>query len=162
MQIMSSWATPDKRVLVLFSGAVTDILFTFRQDRHQPEAGGILLGHRRGNHFEITHVTEPVLTDHRTRVSFVRENHGHQEKAVDLWKSSHGTIGYIGEWHTHPENVPSPSLVDINQWSQLPSRNANNAPMLGVIVGISHLYVAVLRQNSPPTILQPERDAKRS
>ncbi|OXH94269.1 hypothetical protein CA830_02660 [Burkholderia multivorans] len=69
---------------------------------------------------------------------------------------------YIGEWHTHPETVPSPSLVDINQWSQLPSRNANNAAMLGVIVGITHLYVAVLRQNFPPTILQPEHDGNRS
>ncbi|PLZ02815.1 hypothetical protein CY652_07770 [Burkholderia sp. WAC0059] len=156
MQGMNSWATPDKRILVLFSDTVINILLAYRQDRHQPEAGGILVGRRRGSHFEVTHATEPQPTDRRTRVSFVRESHGHQERAVELWKRSLGTIGYIGEWHTHPEVTPSPSLVDIDQWSKLPSRNTGNATMLSVIVGTRHLYVAALQPNFPHTILQPE------
>ncbi|HIH2748583.1 Mov34/MPN/PAD-1 family protein [Burkholderia aenigmatica] len=156
MRFVNSWATPDKQVLVLLSDAVIATFLAHRQDRHQPEAGGILLGRRRGRHFEVVHATEPAANDRRTRVSFIRESYGHQEQAVELWERSLGEIGYVGEWHTHPEATPCPSLVDIDQWSQLPTRNAGNTPMLGIIVGTRQLCVALLLPNISHTILQPE------
>ncbi|WP_413185820.1 Mov34/MPN/PAD-1 family protein [Paraburkholderia sacchari] len=156
MHFVNSWTTPEKRVLVLLSDDVIATFFAYRQDRHQPEAGGILLGRRRGNHFEVVLATEPAATDRRSRLSFVRESHGHQEQAVELWERSLGKIGYVGEWHTHPEVTPVPSPVDIDQWSQLPTRNANGSPVLGVIVGTRHLCVALMLPNLPHTILQPE------
>lgn len=80
------------------------------------EAGGILLGHRRGVHLHITEATEPTEHDIRTRTSFVRSPKVHQNVALERWRLSHGTVDYLGEWHTHPELHPRPSSIDRREW----------------------------------------------
>jgi integrative and conjugative element protein (TIGR02256 family) len=146
MQYVDSWATPDRRVMVLFSEAV---IATFNAHRQllpgQTEAGGVLLGRRRGKHFEVVHATQPLPTDKRTRTSFVRESFGHQEQAIELWKASRREVGYLGEWHSHPETCPSPSGVDVKQWQQHSRDTSNESPLLAVITGTEQLYVALLR-----------------
>ena len=29
-----------------------------------------------------------------------------------IWKQSKGTLYYLGEWHSHPNNTPKPSILD--------------------------------------------------
>ena len=54
MQFISEWATADRRRLVILNEAVMQVLVRHRQRfPWQTEAGGILLGRRRGNHFEV-------------------------------------------------------------------------------------------------------------
>ncbi|WP_174984164.1 Mov34/MPN/PAD-1 family protein [Pandoraea commovens] len=109
------------------------------------EAGGILLGRRRGRHFEITAATTPFPTDSRTRTSFLREPNGHQEEATEHWYSSGHEVGYLGEWHTHPERAPTPSHTDVSQWHQSSQGMPGGLSFLAVIVGIDSYHVAVWR-----------------
>lgn len=35
---------------------------------------------------------------------------------------SGGTTVYLGEWHTHPEDVPHPSWIDERDWRRIVSK----------------------------------------
>lgn len=64
-------------------------------------------------------VTTPGHGDHATRVSFRRSANGHLEQALSGWHRSDRTLDYLGEWHTHPEQTPSPSGTDHRAWTEL-------------------------------------------
>ena len=36
-----------------------------------------------------------------------------------VWKASRQSQNYLGEWHTHPENDPTPSSTDIKIWKKI-------------------------------------------
>jgi integrative and conjugative element protein (TIGR02256 family) len=42
-------------------------------------------------------------------------------------------MDYLGEWHTHPEEKPIPSFLDISEWRKICS--ARKERMIFVIVG---------------------------
>ncbi|HEJ1052114.1 Mov34/MPN/PAD-1 family protein [Morganella morganii] len=80
------------------------------------EAGGTLIGERRGKHIVITHISEPGLGDVRSRTRIERKGEHHQQKVDDLFQQSDGSLVYLGEWHTHPEDFPKPSSTDMRSW----------------------------------------------
>ena len=98
------------------------------------EAGGILLGCYRGPHIEVIECTVPLPRDRRTRFGFVRRDPGHQRAAIAAWKASGRTAGFVGEWHTHPEEHPRPSPVDRNSWNQL-MRARITDPLIFLVAG---------------------------
>lgn len=105
---------------ILIEGSVIDLVSHYRQrEPNTPEAGGILLGYRRGVHLHIVSATVPQQGDRRARNRFHRCDPLHQVVAEDQWKSSGSTIDYLGEWHTHPERDPAPSLLDISEWRKI-------------------------------------------
>jgi integrative and conjugative element protein (TIGR02256 family) len=106
------------------------------------EAGGILLGCHRGPHVEILECTEPMRQDRRTRYGFVRRDPGHQRAALAAWNASGRTVSFVGEWHTHPEEIPSPSRVDRNTWADL-MRQRHADALIFMIAGRSDLYCAL-------------------
>lgn len=109
-------------------------IFAYRQTRVcDPEAGGILLGMRRGEHIHVTAFTGPGPQDHRVRTGFHRSRRYHQAQALRYWASSAGKVDYLGEWHTHPESRPSPSGIDEREWRVLMRRY--EAPLVFAIAG---------------------------
>lgn len=152
MYYIDSWATADRKVLVYFAPGVIQT-FSRHCQRYprQPESGGILLGRRRSKHFEVVYATTPYQSDEQSPTSFLREPDGHQVVATDLWTASGGEVGYVGEWHTHPEAKPTPSSIDRREWRLLTHRRVRAAPMVTAIVGTASLYVALVahRQISP-------------
>ena len=78
------------------------------------ESGGILLGNVYKNHCEIVKVTKPNKYDSFGPNFFVRSKRGAQPHINKAWKKSNGTEIYLGEWHTHFEEEPKPSLTDKN------------------------------------------------
>jgi integrative and conjugative element protein (TIGR02256 family) len=66
---------------------------------------------------------------------------GHRAIARRLWRGSGGLTRYIGEWHTHPQEDPSPSSIDLDEWRKLAKLRLDERPLLAVIVGQSSLYV---------------------
>lgn len=50
-----------------------------QNDASKLEAGGILLGKRRRNHFEVIQVTEPTEFDERSRTHWVRSEKIHAD-----------------------------------------------------------------------------------
>lgn len=99
------------------------------------EAGGILLGFRRGDHLQVVTATTPQLADRRHSYSFHRRDREHQRIATRYWKDSGETMDYLGEWHTHPTISPSPSVVDRTEWQVI--CGAQNRPMIFIILGVS-------------------------
>lgn len=126
---------------VLIPSAIADQLNQFQQTRLQDlEAGGLLLGLRRGPHIEIIRVTTPLQNDIRTRTSFHRRDLGHFQLADRLWMESQHTIGYVGEWHTHPEPLPIPSPIDTAEWRRV--MRVEKRPTIFLIVGTRNWFVA--------------------
>ncbi len=138
------WIHPfENTARILIEPAVTDSILYFRQNEaNKTEAGGILLGFRRGDHLHIVEVTTPQAADHRSLFRFFRRDRHHQNVAIKRWKESNALIDYLGEWHTHPEINPSPSMLDISEWRQICRREP--LPMVFIVVGMdSSLWVGV-------------------
>lgn len=109
--------------LILLESEALIVVLRHRQLTAQaPESGGILLGYRRGLHLHVTHATSPGPKDRAARVSFERKDPTHQNQARQAWEASNHTIDYLGEWHTHPEAMPSPSSTDRRAWDEILGR----------------------------------------
>jgi integrative and conjugative element protein (TIGR02256 family) len=116
------------------------------------EAGGILLGFYRGPHVQIMHCTSPRAGDRRFWNLFDRSDPGHQSEAIRRWRDSGRTMTYVGEWHTHPEAVPTPSLVDRRTWGRIARRHAVG-PLVFVIRGTAGWYWELMRNKLPSRLL---------
>lgn len=120
--------------LVLMEAAALATIDRYRQnDSRKPEAGGILLGYRRGSHLHVLEATPPLRGDRCLRHHFNRSAMPHQTIAMARWHRSGGTVDYLGEWHTHPEAHPHPSVIDLAAWREIHA--ARHEPMLFVIAG---------------------------
>lgn len=127
---------------VLIEPEVLARLSIYRQLRpRDPESGGILLGYRRGEHLHVVDATEPHPRDRRSRFGFHRKESYHQSMAVRKWTESGQKMDYLGEWHTHPEQLPTPSSTDIRSWLDITDNKTN--PMVFLIIGISNVWVGV-------------------
>lgn len=145
MQFVDSWASEGKHHLIHFDRKVLEIFRKHRQRfQWQKEAGGILLGRYRGTNLEVVDATEPFPSDRRSRYSFKRNSIGHADAAMKQWVSSNGTITYVGEWHTHPQIDPLPSMLDVREWALLAKEYTSNPLMISVIAGTKSLYCAML------------------
>ncbi len=84
----------------------------------QPESGGVLLGRHLNTNgaILIDNHTRPQKSDIQGRCEFYRSIE-HNRLVKQIWKRSKGHITYIGLWHTHPEPKPTPSQLDIKDWS---------------------------------------------
>lgn len=156
MQFVSGWTTPDKRILVNFDDKVLDV---FRQHiqclSSDAEAGGLLLGEVRGGHLNLVDATFPTAGDLRSRYSFERLPQGHAEAAQKMWSDSLGTVRYLGEWHSHPQDVPIPSGIDRSEWKRLASERKDKRPFLAVIVGKAGLHVELVSSKGGGRVLHP-------
>lgn len=120
--------------MLLIESQVLERLAGFRQMMtSSPEAGGILMGYRRGPHTHVTEATIPTSRDVQRRFGFFRHATHHQRVALRRWKESGETMDYVGEWHTHPEDAPSPSGVDLQHWREI--AQASSKPMVFLIFG---------------------------
>jgi integrative and conjugative element protein (TIGR02256 family) len=92
---------------------VVDILQSMRQTSGN-EIGGILLGSEIGEkHYRINRVSEPcMLIDRSSICGCTRDAKKANEIIKREFESSNHKRVYFGEWHTHPEDDPTPSTVD--------------------------------------------------
>ena len=114
--------------LVTIAPAVTEKINSFScHPENRMEAGGILIGSYRGPHIEITECSQPFLLDCRLRTLFDRRDPGHHDLAMRRWRESGRVSTFVGEWHTHPESVPTPSSIDINTWREVSRKNTTGS-----------------------------------
>lgn len=105
------------------------------QKFNKKEAGGVLVGKRLLNNSTIvSFASEPSVLDKRSRVKF-RKHPAHHKQFIDehLYRSDN-FMGYIGEWHSHPEPVPTPSRTDYKSWNKIITDNSDTS-LLFIIVG---------------------------
>ena len=144
----------DKGHLVAIMSHVAERLMRYRQLHHlSKESAGVLIGERRGFHLVICDISEPGPGDVRERFNVDRKGHHHQAKVSAAFAKSAGTLQYLGEWHTHPEDNPTPSSKDHFSWKK--GIHASN-PMILLIVGRKTIWVGRKEGSSITSLLQSE------
>ncbi|MBM3111657.1 Mov34/MPN/PAD-1 family protein [Pseudomonas sp. W15-Feb18] len=83
----------------------------------------------------------PAPKDQRLKYLIERLLHGHRRIAEKRWKDSNRLIRCLGEWHTHPEDFPAPSGLDINEWKRACKGCQDDRLMLAAIVGQRDLRI---------------------
>lgn len=106
------------------------------------EIGGLLLGYRFVDAIRIMRATFPGHLDASTRMSFHRRCPSHQVAASVWWARSAMKGDWVGEWHSHPENKPHPSSIDIKSWKRQVVQTGK--PMVFLIFGFETIYAATL------------------
>lgn len=132
------------RYVLIHADCMERMLRYTRGPERELEAGGIFLGSYRGPHIEIMSITEPLLGDRRGRYVFDRNDPGHQAAAKSAWEKSGRTTTFTGEWHTHPEEVPTPSAVDLGTWKGLMKKSKD--PLAFIILGWSRNWYGIAHE----------------
>lgn len=130
---------------IIFSHKVLEIFQSYIQDTDdKKEAGGILLGQIKDKTIYIIRATIPNPFDKRGRHSFERNKQIAQIIADFEFINSGGKTVYIGEWHTHPEDDPTPSGPDKSMIRDQLKLSKHIEPYLFLVIqGRKTLYVAV-------------------
>lgn len=134
---------------VSISEDVIDILHSYCQDSDEKlEAGGILIGFITGYHIFITKISTPNIYDKRSRYGFVRDK-GTAQAIVDYeFINNRGSMIYLGEWHTHPEDLPTPSFQDKKMIKQHFIKSKLNEPFILLLIqGIKGIYLGVYNKD---------------
>jgi len=136
--------TIDDKELI-FTERVKTIFKFFRQDStDKNEAGGILLGQLNKDSILITRASIPNRKDNAGKYSFVRDKTMAQLIIDYEFANSGGRTLYLGEWHTHPENVASPSSVDkLMIHEQFEKNKIHTTFLLLVILGLKKDYISI-------------------
>lgn len=125
---------------VYIEPAVFESLAQYRYG--ETEAGGLIFGSYRGPHIHVTDVTLPQKADIRSRYFFNRKDRNHIKKANSIHRNSKGLITTIGEWHSHPETLPSPSRLDQSEWLRV-ANHRHPLRSLFLIIGYSGEWLGI-------------------
>ena len=113
-------------------------------DKSQHEAGGILLGQVSGNKVYILKASTPNKFDKSSRNNFVRDKDASQVIVDFEFANSNNKTIYLGEWHTHPEDFPTPSSIDkVMIHKQFFKNQLNEKYLVLLIAGRKGLYVGL-------------------
>lgn len=121
---------------VRIEGEVLGAFKAQRQTRFfHREAGGQLFGHTGRRRWTVVHATGPDPRDRRCRFGF-RPDRGREQREIDVFHAR--GFDYLGDWHTHPEDVPKPSPRDLASIDEIARRSVHQLPgFLLCIVGRS-------------------------
>lgn len=96
---------------LVFTDEVISELKAYKQDATSPEAGGMLFSRDiYTDSLIVSRISLPQRKDTRLRF-FFRVNKKSAQRIIE--KNFKEGYYYIGDWHTHPELCPTPSLIDI-------------------------------------------------
>jgi len=113
-----------------------------QNDRHKPESGGVMLGRYilDSQDVVIDKMSFPMSGDRANRFTFFRNKKAHQQIIDREWEASNRTCTYLGEWHTHPEQRPVPSCIDLFNWKRKLKKDVFDSDFLFfLIVGTSEM-----------------------
>lgn len=121
-------------ISVLIRAAALATFDAHRQRRfYQREAGGQLFARVRENNWEIVTASGPRSRDRRGRFSFWPHRASEQQEIFDHHSKG---LDYIGDWHTHPEDTPTPSPDDLTSIADVVRLSNHHLPgFLLIIVG---------------------------
>ncbi|WPZ01530.1 Mov34/MPN/PAD-1 family protein [Idiomarina sp. OXR-189] len=150
------YQTPDRKIIIEFPSDVLMHLTRYRQNRcYSKEAGGQLFGKFNvEGHITIGAITGPRKTDKRSRHSY-KADHAQEQREIDE-KYKDG-LYFLGDWHTHPEGVATPSPSDIKAITEIYQSSIEPGPgFLLVIAGTAPIQdsLSVSWCNSKVTTMQ--------
>ncbi len=134
---------------IFISESVIELFEIFKQNNTKDnESGGVLIGQVKADNIYILKASTPNKFDKSSRYSFECDKDAAQiVMDFEFYNSNNKSI-YIGEWHTHPENHPTPSRKDIKMIKNQFKKNKLNEPLLILIIqGTERLYVGLYDGN---------------
>ncbi|MFD0836666.1 Mov34/MPN/PAD-1 family protein [Mariniflexile aquimaris] len=135
---------------IKISEEVFEKMKSFIQDEnHKPEAGGILIGYYlEDNNYSIIDSSLPSRFDKSSRYNFTRSKKNAQKIINKNFKDSKGKKIYLGEWHTHPEDYPTPSCLDKKSiLEQIRGNILNSKIIFMLILGRKGIYISYADKN---------------
>lgn len=123
-------------ICVEFSGTVVDRFRKFYQRKDDYESGGMLFSNVfHDSKLRVTYISTPTDRDIACK-SFFQHDRRESQKLIDSL-FSHG-LHYVGDWHSHFEKQPKPSVKDIQSMKAVYNNSQHELKfMLHVIVGSS-------------------------
>ncbi len=107
---MISYDVGQSGQLLTFSDGVLKHFNQHRQTRFwQSEAGGLLFARFELPAINIDIATGPRRGDRRSRYSYCPDEQAEQREINDMFERG---LYFVGCWHTHPEDIASPSHID--------------------------------------------------
>ncbi|MDB8803648.1 Mov34/MPN/PAD-1 family protein [Romboutsia sp. 1001216sp1] len=132
-----------KEYEIKINNEIIEIMKNYIQVRNLPENGGMLIGSARAdaNIIEINDITEPQELDKSSRFGFHRSDE-HNKILRKKWIESEYKKMYLGEWHTHPQDTPSPSFLDKRSWKNLLKYSISDSKILiFIIIGFNTIEI---------------------
>lgn len=134
----------NDKYIILSENVVNRISHYKQNEPTAHEAGGILLGKVFDDTIYIDAISEPSSEDESGRNYFYRNVEKAQNIVEYAWRESNGERIYLGEWHTHPEKVPKPSIDDKKLIANMLEHSKMEIDFLiMVIAGTSDYFVGV-------------------
>ena len=98
-----------------------EIYSQIQKNDYDPEKGGIIVGRENLNNENIIleYISKPLKNDICTRTRYTRKDEGHLKYFEKLYNENNGVYAYWGEWHTHPEDIPHYSIIDLKNWKRI-------------------------------------------
>ncbi|WP_432652072.1 Mov34/MPN/PAD-1 family protein [Phyllobacterium myrsinacearum] len=115
---------------------VLEVFDLHRQRRWwSKEAGGQLFAKIDGGVWFVQSATGPRSTDRRGRFHFWPDRRSEQLEINQHFASG---FHYVGDWHTHPQDIPSPSASDILSIESVVKESTLHTPgLLLCIIGLA-------------------------
>lgn len=136
------------RITIRIPFLIIDKFLEFKQDTHEkPESGGCLIGYYLDEYsFVLTDITVPTKYDHSSRFNFTRSKMSIQDTLSTLFIESFGKKIYLGEWHTHPQNLPIPSTLDnLSIIKQAKFNQLNSDTIFMIIIGNTGFHISLVK-----------------
>jgi integrative and conjugative element protein (TIGR02256 family) len=133
---------------VVISHEVTSLFEEYKYlEATQDESGGILLGNIYKDLIIIDQIATFSKEEELSRFSFNRNAKRAQKITETIWQESNGERVYLGEWHTHPEDIPTPSKGDKKLVkTMLKHAQVEMNSLFMILIGKVMPYVAVLEK----------------
>jgi integrative and conjugative element protein (TIGR02256 family) len=114
-----------------------EVLERFRRHRQtrwwRREAGGQLFARFGPGRLLVASATGPRPGDGRWRLAY-RPDRAAEQREIDAMFAR--GLHYVGDWHTHPEDVPRPSPTDLDSIAECARRSRHElSGLLLVVVG---------------------------
>jgi integrative and conjugative element protein (TIGR02256 family) len=119
---------------LVLSDTVVEHFALHQQVRHnQAEAGGQLFARLTRYEIFVEEATGPRPTDRRGRTHYTPDR---QAESKEIRERFDQGLHYVGDWHTHPESVPTPSPIDRFTISDCSQRSTHKlAGFVLIVVG---------------------------
>lgn len=125
------------------------------------EAGGIIIGRENlsNENLIFEFITEPMKMDRRMPTRFYRDDSNHIKFFEKLYYDNNKIYAYYGEWHTHFEEIPHYSFMDLDNWRKI-SRDNPYAIQFHIIVGINKIVIWKMKKGNilPKKVYEVEWD----
>lgn len=107
---------PNGKTVDILADVFSQISRWLQVNQNDPESGGYILGYRHidTDNISLEYVTCPQPLDIRSRTSFRMRDPKHK---IFLLRGKISKSYYMGLWHTHPQERPTPSGTDWEDWN---------------------------------------------